>query len=279
MVVAWSACYEPSEKQQMPTRSEPVPSRPPFVLVANGRVGLDFLAQMGSRGSPPVLVVLNERAKQREAERIREEAEALGVQVREWSPETRERMIEVLRTRANAWIVSIYFGHILDETVLDAVQGRAVNLHASLLPWCRGVHTNVYPFIEHCPAGVTLHVMTRGVDRGGILAQREVPLQPWDTGQTLYQKLEDEGLGLLLESWPNVVLASWPGRPQPVGGSEHKTSELATLDTYLLDGREEARAFFDLLRARTFPPHAGLRVIIDGRVVEATVQLKQIDDE
>src|SRR2546422_10988041 len=100
----------------MPNRTEPVPSGLPYVLLANGRVGRDFLAQMSGRRSPPLLVVLNERAEQREAERIREEAEALGVRVREWSPETRERMIEVLRGRANAWILSIYFGHVLDET-------------------------------------------------------------------------------------------------------------------------------------------------------------------
>lgn len=225
----------------------------------------------------PLQVIMNERGRQRYGNEIRQAAESAGISVAEWSPQTAAELRDRLGGWRDAWLVSVYFGHIVGKELLEAVEGRAVNLHPSLLPWCRGAHTNVYPIIERSPAGVTLHVMTPLVDRGPILVQREVQVLSSDTAGSLYTRLEDEGLRLLLEYWPTGVLGAWPGRAQSKGGSEHRVSDLEALSEYDLDSHPEARTFFDLLRARTFPPYRGLRVTIDGRVVEAQVTLRGDD--
>ena len=48
--------------------------------------------------------------------------------------------------------------------------------------------------VDGTPAGVSLHRIDEGIDTGPILARREVPVEPIDTGETLYRKLEDAGL-------------------------------------------------------------------------------------
>ena len=41
--------------------------------------------------------------------------------------------------------------------------------------------------------------MDAGIDTGPIIAQREVPVEPWDTAKTLYDKLVEEGAQLVVE--------------------------------------------------------------------------------
>lgn len=248
----------------------------PYVLLGNGAVARHFLER---RRAPkaPALVVLNEPARQRDADAIRAAASAAGAPVIEWSDAGRAELLKRLRADQSLWLLSVYFGHVVDEEVLEAAGGRAVNLHASLLPWNRGVHTNVWPIVERTPAGVSLHAMSARVDGGAVLAQSEVRIEPWDTGASLYAKLEDAAFSLLDAGWPDGVRKAWPGVPQAAGGSEHRLRDFLTLDTYDLDGHPEARAFFDLLRARSFPPHAGLRVRLNGVDVDATILLRKLD--
>jgi methionyl-tRNA formyltransferase len=250
----------------------------PYVLLGNGRVALRFLHAVAERGDLPTRVVLNEVAKQRDARELRDACARAGVTVDAWSPEVRSRLLRSGGSATRPWLLSVYFGHILDSELLAAFAGRAVNLHAALLPWCRGAHTNVWPIVDRSPAGVTLHAMTSKVDAGAILAQAEVVVNPWDTAATLYARLEDAGVELLMKAWPGEILARWPGTPQGQGGSYHALKDFASLDRYDLDEHPEARRFFDLLRARSFPPHGGLVVTVEGKAVEARIELKEATD-
>jgi methionyl-tRNA formyltransferase len=252
-----------------------VSAKVPYVLLGNGRVALEYLRRMLASDAPPVLVVLNAPERQRLGKQLASLAESNGVAVAEWSPEGRAAVHEEV-TRRPVWLLSVYFGHVLDEALLAAAAGRAVNLHPSFLPWCRGANTNIWPILKQCPAGVSLHLMVSKVDAGDILIQREVPVSPADTGQTLYEKLEDAAIELLCDSWPEEVLLALPGKRQPEGGSFHRASDAAALEEYQLDGRPEATAFFNLLRARTFPPHSGLLVRVNGAEVEARLELRLV---
>ena len=250
-----------------------------YVLLGNGRVALQFLARVCERGQAPALLIRNALGDQRCGDELAETARAANVPVLDWSPETRATLLR-LATTGELWLLSVYFLHIIDAELLAAVSGRAINLHPALLPWGRGRHTNVWPIIEQSPAGVTLHAMTGAVDAGPILLQREVPVEPWDTGGTLYDKLEEAGARLLLEAWPSDVLARWPGVPQPPGGSTHRAQEFARLDEFDLDAAPEVvHDFARLLRAKSFPPYRGLVLRSDGRAMEATLVLRPLPDE
>jgi len=249
---------------------------PPYVLLGNGSVAVRFLKAMQARKYLPELVILNTRAKQRSGDLLRAHCRRAGIPVSGWSPRVRQHLLSLLRKRDGVWLLSVYFGHIIDREVLHAAKRRAVNLHPSFLPWGRGAHTNVWSIVDRTPAGVTLHAMEEQVDAGAILAQAEVVVEPWDTGASLYARLEDGAVRLLTRCWPRVVAERWPGVPQSSGGTTHRLNDFRTLDYYDLNEHPEARRFFDLLRAKSFPPHQGLLVRIRHDVVEGRLSLRKV---
>jgi formyltetrahydrofolate-dependent phosphoribosylglycinamide formyltransferase len=64
--------------------------------------------------------------------------------------------------------------------------GRLVNIHPSLLPKHKGLHTHEAALrdgsIEH---GCTVHFVTPGMDEGPTIAQARVAILPGDTAETL----------------------------------------------------------------------------------------------
>lgn len=175
--------------------------------------------------------------------------------------------------------VSVFFGFILKPDFLGLFSRGTINLHPALLPYNRGSYPNVWSIVEGTPSGVTLHWVDRGVDTGPIIAQRPVGVDPVDTGETLYSKLERASLALFQETWPAIAAGAAPAVPQPLeAGTSHRTRDVDGIDEIDLDRPTTARAVIDLLRARTFPPFRGAYFRAGGRKVLVRVQL-DYDDE
>lgn len=83
------------------------------------------------------------------------------------------------------------FGTVLERPMHDAYPGRILNTHPSLLPNFKGWHA----VADALKAGVSVtgcsvHVATLEVDEGPILAQKEVPVLPGDTEETLHERIK-----------------------------------------------------------------------------------------
>jgi phosphoribosylglycinamide formyltransferase-1 len=69
---------------------------------------------------------------------------------------------------------------------VDDWRGRMINIHPSLLPKYKGLHTHARALAagdaEH---GCTVHEVTAALDDGPILGQARVPVLPGDTEETL----------------------------------------------------------------------------------------------
>jgi methionyl-tRNA formyltransferase len=75
-------------------------------------------------------------------------------------------------------VISVYFGYIVPTSMLDQFVDRIVNVHPSLLPRYRGPHPTLGMLTDPAAngsSGVTLHVMTEGLDEGPIIGQKPVP--------------------------------------------------------------------------------------------------------
>lgn len=70
-------------------------------------------------------------------------------------------------------VVVINGTRILSEELLRAIPAPFINMHAGITPGYRGVHGSYWALAsgdpDHC--GVTVHVVDRGIDTGGIIAQ------------------------------------------------------------------------------------------------------------
>ena len=187
------------------------------------------------------------------------------------------RQPEVLRTikalRPDIGL-SVLFGYILRPEFLDLFPAGVINLHPAYLPYNRGAYPNVWSIVERTPAGVTLHYVDAGVDTGDIIAQQQVPIEPVDTGEMLYRKLEQACVELLKKTWPLIrsrrALRIRQGKNE---GTYHRTRDVERIDHIDLDRKYTARELIDVIRARTFPPYPGAYFIHEGRKVYLRLQL------
>lgn len=244
------------------------------LFLGNNRLGCEVARWLAGQGVDIVGAVVHppERARLREeilaACGIEEDLAIDGSKLRE--PET----LETVRALRPDIGVSILFGYILRRPLLDLMARGCINLHPSLLPYNRGAHPNVWSIVEGTPAGASLHYIDEQVDTGDIIAQREVVVEPIDTGETLYRKCEDAALDLFRDSWPAVADGSAEGRPQAgEGGSEHRVRDLESLVRIDPERTYSGAEIIDLLRALTFPPHDNAYIERDGRRVYLRLEL------
>lgn len=78
------------------------------------------------------------------------------------------------------------FMRILTEGFTGHYAGRMLNIHPSLLPKYRGLHTHARAIeAGDTEAGCTVHEVTAELDGGPILGQARVPILPGDSPDTL----------------------------------------------------------------------------------------------
>ena len=75
-------------------------------------------------------------------------------------------------------VVVINGTRILSAAVLESVPAPFLNVHAGITPAYRGVHGGYWAHARKDPhnCGVTVHLVDRGIDTGGIL--RQAPIHP-----------------------------------------------------------------------------------------------------
>lgn len=107
-------------------------------------------------------------------------------------------------------ILAGYMRKIGPETLAEYA-GRIVNIHPALLPRFGGkgmfghrVHEAVLAAGVEV-TGVTVHVVDAHYDHGQILAQRQVPVQPGDTPDSLAQRVLEHEHDLLVETVARIA--------------------------------------------------------------------------
>ncbi|KAB7629399.1 phosphoribosylglycinamide formyltransferase [Stenotrophomonas rhizophila] len=95
-------------------------------------------------------------------------------------------MADALDAFAPDWIVCAGYMRILGPAFVARFDGRLVNIHPSLLPLYKGLHTHARALqagdAEH---GASVHFVVSELDAGTVLAQARVPVQAGDTPEAL----------------------------------------------------------------------------------------------
>ena len=75
---------------------------------------------------------------------------------------------------------------ILSGNFVNLFAGQIINIHPSLLPAFKGLNTHQRAIDENAAThGVSVHVVTAGLDEGPIIAQASLPLMASDTAESL----------------------------------------------------------------------------------------------
>jgi phosphoribosylglycinamide formyltransferase 1 len=174
-------------------------------------------------------VVVSDRTGARALERARSRGLSTAVHpyaagdVEAWS----EGITTELESRGVDLVVLAGFLSILPASWVARWQGRAVNLHPSLLPrhGGRGMHgRRVHEAVlagGDPETGVTVHLVTGEVDGGPSIAQERIRVQPGDTPDSLRERLRPVEVELLVRTVRRFADGSLP-LPYPGGGERDR---------------------------------------------------------
>jgi phosphoribosylglycinamide formyltransferase-1 len=112
--------------------------------------------------------------------------------------------VAALENAAIELVVMAGWMRIVTGRLIQAYQGRLINIHPSLLPNFRGTDAVGQALAAGAPeSGCTVHEVVEAVDAGPILAQAAVPIFANDDHASLAARIQQEEHRIL----PQVVLA------------------------------------------------------------------------
>lgn len=246
-----------------------------ILYMGNNRVGWQVLEWLKSQREDIVGLVVHPPERQKYADEIIRVAGLPGERIFSATDLEDAGVIETIHKLSPDIALSISFGYVIRSPLLEAFPQGIINLHPSLLPYNRGAHPNVWSIVEGTPAGVSIHYVDEGIDTGSIIAQNEVPVEPVDTGETLYRKLERASVELFRNTWPLIKSGKVTCLEQSgEAGTYHRICDVEEIDEIDLDRTYVARELINILRARTFPPYKGAYFTANGKRVYMRLTLE-----
>ena len=231
---------------------------------------LDALAALAAAGQVTLAGVLTQPDRPGHRGRIQRSAVArradeLGLVVLQ-PARLRGVELDAVRALRPAVLVWAAYGTLIPEALLAAVEGRALNVHASLLPRWRGAAPVAHAILAgDAETGITLMEGTAELDAGAIVAMSRTPLAPDEDAGTLTARLAALGGELLREQLPDYLAGRLRPSPQDPGAVTW-APKLTSADGRL-DLAEPAEALARRVRAMTPDPGAwttfrGQRLIV-----------------
>jgi len=106
-------------------------------------------------------------------------------------PAAEAQVLELLRGAQVELVVLAGWMRMIKAPLLEAYPRRILNIHPSLLPQFPGIEAWSQALAAGArTTGCTVHFVDEGMDTGEIIAQREVPLLPEDTAETLHARIQ-----------------------------------------------------------------------------------------
>lgn len=116
-------------------------------------------------------------------------------------------ILDTLKEESIDFIVLAGFLCCIEAPIIEAFEGKIINIHPSLLPkfggkgmWGKHVHEAVIAAKEK-ESGITIHSVTKEIDGGTILFQAKCPVLPDDTAETLANRIHS----LEHKHYPEVI--------------------------------------------------------------------------
>jgi methionyl-tRNA formyltransferase len=161
-------------------------------------------------------------------------------------------------------IIVVGYGRIIPQWMIDLPRFGNLNLHASLLPKYRGAAPIQWAIANgESITGVTTMRIDAGLDTGDILLQKEMPIEPDDTAETLAPKLAAVGAELMVETLRG--LESGQVRPVPQDHAQATLAPILKKEDGQIDFARPSAEIFNRLRG--FQPWPGAYTTFKGKTL------------
>jgi len=174
-----------------------VPKRTPTAILISG-TGSNMTALIEAAQKPDypadiqlVISNLQEAAGLRKADEMG--VTAICIDHRDFKTRTdfEAELDAALRAHNIEFVACAGFMRVLGAAFVNKWSGKLINIHPSLLPKYKGLHTHKRAIeakdVEH---GCTVHWVNEGVDEGKIIAQSALIVTPKDTPETLAKRVQ-----------------------------------------------------------------------------------------
>ena len=175
------------------------------------------------------------------------------------------RFVEYVKGLNIDLIVVCVFPQILKAAILHTPRFGVINCHPSLLPRYAGPQPQFWMLRNgESLAGITVHVMTEGIDAGDMIAQQELIVGETENIGHLSQRQHHAAATLLTEAVNAVARGTVSLKPQNIEERSYFGKRKA--DDTVLDWNRSARQILNLLRA--LYPYEPLTAYLNGRTIK-----------
>ena len=98
-------------------------------------------------------------------------------------------------------LISSGYSHLIKQDIVNKFKGRIINLHATFLPWGKGIGTTLNTFLLNVPAGVSYHLIDKNFDTGKIIFRKLFTPNKNDTTRLFYSKLINNLNDSFIKDW------------------------------------------------------------------------------
>jgi methionyl-tRNA formyltransferase len=159
-------------------------------------------------------------------------------------------------------IIVVGYGRLIPKWIIDLPPLGNINLHASLLPKYRGAAPVQWAIAcGETLTGVTTMRIDTGLDTGDILLQKEIPILPEDTAETLAPRLAAIGADLMVETLRGLQAGTV--RSQPQDNTKATLAPMLKKEDGQIDFRRSAVDIYNRLRG--FQPWPGAFTSFRGK--------------
>lgn len=146
--------------------------------------------------------------------------------------------------------IVVAYGAYIPSYFLDYPKYGCLNIHFSLLPKYRGSAPVARAIMDsQSKTGISIMNLSKEMDTGDILSQREVEIASDDTTETLTHKLTKNGIKLLLETIPDYIQGKIKTISQDSTGISASYAKKISSDERYIDWNSSAESINNRVRA------------------------------
>lgn len=176
------------------------------------------------------------------------------------------KLSELAPHKAQIAVLAAY-GRIIPQSVLDEFPLGIINIHPSLLPQYRGPTPIERAMLDgSAKTGVSIMHLTAGMDEGPIYKQKTLHIEPFESKQSLTERLQQLGADMLRENLHDIYEGNLKSRQQPHPDRATYSKKINKVDGDLDFNKpaevleREIRAYAEWPKSRT--SLAGIDVVI-----------------
>jgi methionyl-tRNA formyltransferase len=145
---------------------------------------------------------------------ITQACKAYGVPVEHIPDVNAPEFIARLRAMKPELVVSVAAPQIFREALLSVPRLGCINIHNSKLPKYRGMLPNFWQLYNgERSVGTSIHRINKSLDDGAILLQRETPITPGETLESLILRTKRQGAEIMVEAVERLLSGSLDDLP------------------------------------------------------------------